>query len=253
MTKYKAHICGTGWVIKEDGRIINRHPSKKDLEEFDVEPYTGKYKDGRGRSKKYTDDELLNYLVQFNEENGRSPVMRDFVSNPEYPGYRVYDRFGGWGKAKKLVGLETIVEKGILYTCSQKGRLAEKIVYEHFDKIEKNPIDLAGDNYHSPCDGICPNGMSYEAKSSGLLKEREGWQFNIGNKYRIGINIYYFLAFNRDWTKLEYSWRVPGEMVEKVNFYIGMFGGRFNVGNMIEYEITDMFDNILRVYGFFDE
>lgn len=42
-------------------------------------------------------------------------------------------------------------------------------------------------------------------------------------------------------------------MVEKANFYVGMFGGRFNVGNMIEYEITDVLDDILGGYGFFDK
>lgn len=32
-----------------------------------------------------TDDELLEYLKQFYEENGRTPVQKDFVNNPKYP------------------------------------------------------------------------------------------------------------------------------------------------------------------------
>jgi len=39
--------------------------------------------------------------------------------------------------------------------------------------------------------------------------------------------------------------RIPGEMIEIYQFRIGTYGGKFNVGNMIEYEITDEFKKVV--------
>ena len=44
--------------------------------------------------------------------------------------------------------------------------------------------------------------------------------------------------------KLSYVWRVPGEIVEGARFHVGTYSGKFNVGNMIEYEITDEFKKL---------
>lgn len=197
----------------------------------------------KGSVQLYTDEELLDFLMLFYKENERAPTEEDFSNHPEYPNFSTYVKhFGSWEKAKKLVGLdtETMVKKGILDTPDQKARLAEKMILEHFDK---NPVDLSGENCRSSCDGICPNGKTYDVKSSKLIRNAY-WQFDTDNKYKEEIEIYYFLAFNEDYTKLEYAWRVPGEIVEKDNFYVGMYGGKFNVGNMIEYEITDKLDKI---------
>ena len=175
----------------------------------------------------YTDKQLLNYLRQFYDKNDRVPTEKDFVNNPEYPSYVTYQRqFGNWSKALKLVGLdiETTVKRGIVQNNQQKGRLWEISVIEHF---ENRPKDLSGENYHSPCDGICPNGQAYEVKSSKLHEEKY-WIFNTANKYKEEIEIYYFGAFNSDWTKLEYGWRVPGEIVENDMLYVGMSYAKFN-------------------------
>lgn len=197
----------------------------------------------KGSIQRYADEELLRNLILFDKENGRPPTEEDFSNNPEYPNFSTYVKhFGSWEKAKKLVGLdtETMVKKGVLDTSDQKVRLAEKIILEHF---EKNPVDLSGENCRSHCDGICPNGKTYDVKSSILVRGIY-WQFDTDNKYKEYIEIYYFLAFNKDYTKLEYAWRIPGEIVESDNFYVGMHGGKFNIGNMIEYEITDKLDKI---------
>lgn len=190
-----------------------------------------------------SDEELLDYLVQYCERNGRVPIVEDFNNDSRYPNFSTYqNRFGSWSNALKLVGLDvdTMVEKGVLDTSDKKARLAEKIILDHF---EKNPVDLSGENKLSPCDGICPNGKTYDVKSSRLIRGIY-WQFDTCNKYKEEIEIYYFLAFNEDYTKLEYAWRIPGEIVESDNFYIGTYGGKFNVGNMIEYEITDKLKKI---------
>jgi hypothetical protein len=199
----------------------------------------------------YTDEELLWYLVQFYEKYGRLPTYDDFTNNSKYPSYATYiNRFGSWQNALKLVGLDvdSMVKKGIIGTVQQKGRLGEILIRDHF---EKYPIDLAGENCHNPWDGICPNGMNYDVKSSGLLKDRDAYKFNIHNKYREDIEIYYFLAFNKDYTKFEYGWRVYGEIVEKDNFLIGLNNNyEFNISNMKRYDITDKLTEVLKKYGF---
>lgn len=194
----------------------------------------------------YTDEELLDYLDRFYYENERVPVAIDFINNPEYPNCGTYQyRFGSWSNALKLVGLDvdTMVKQGIVVTTNQKARLAEIMIRDHF---KKNPVDLSGQNQNSPCDGICPNGKMYDVKSSKLYKGTH-WRFRTDNKYKEEIEIYYFLAFNKDYTKLEYTWRVPAEIVEKDNFYIGLNPSyEFDFEEMEEYNITDRFIHILK-------
>lgn len=49
----------------------------------------------------------LELLIRFYEENGSPPTERNFTNNPDYPGFKIYQkRFGGWQKALKLVGLD---------------------------------------------------------------------------------------------------------------------------------------------------
>lgn len=182
---------------------------------------------------KYTDEELLNSLIQFYNETGRVPIENEFG----IPSCTTYQRrFGSWSNALKFVGLDvdTMVKKGILDTVDQKARKAEIMVRNHF---KNNPIDLSGYNKLSPCDGICPNGKTYDVKGSSLL-EYKGWLywlFNISNKHKEKIEIYYFLAFSIDYTKLKYAWRVPGEMVKK-DFYISVSRAE---SDMKEYDITN--------------
>lgn len=232
-----------GWVIVDGNfNIINKSPTKDELKGLEEEPYKFKVEN---RKKRYTDKELLNYPKQFYEEYGMVPTQEDFDNIPEYPVSNTYTkRFGSFQKALKLVELDvdSMVKKGVLETKQQKARLAEIKVLEHF---KKRPIDLAGENQNSPFDGMCPNGMNYDVKSSGL-RGKVCYAFNTGNKYKEEIELYYFLAFNKDYTKLDYGWRVPGEMVESSMFYVGLnYNYEFNIGNMEEYDITAKLRDVL--------
>lgn len=73
------------WVIvNENGEIINNNPSKEELKGLEKEPYFVQ------RKKQYSNEELLRHLKRFYEENGRVPQRRDFINNPDYPGFYIY-------------------------------------------------------------------------------------------------------------------------------------------------------------------
>lgn len=231
-------------VVDEIGNTTNRNPSKdelKDLKGFPKENYKRKvYND-------YTREQLLDFLLQFYNIYGRPPTQIDFSNNPIYPNFSTYQkRFGSWANALKLVGLdvESMVRRGIIETYDQKARFAEMIVRDHF---EKHPVDLAGANKNSHCDGICPNGKIYDVKSSAL--DGTIYNFHTGNKYGENIEIYYLLGFkNENYRKLNYGWRIPGEMVDRESIHIGV-NGRLNIYNMEEYEITDKLKDVFKDYG----
>jgi hypothetical protein len=148
----------------------------------------------KGGVRVYTDKELLEYLKRFSDEKGRPPTEEYFKNNPKCPSYNTYiNRFGGWQKALKLVGLDTdsMIKKCILETTRQKGRLAEIYVLEHF--VEKEAKDLSGDNSLSPFDGICPKGETYDVKSS-RLRDGRCWAFIIDNICREDIEWFYLLV-----------------------------------------------------------
>jgi hypothetical protein len=215
-------------IVDNYGDIINTSPNKEDLKGLKTEPYNTK--------TKYTDEELLDYLIQFYEENGRHPTEIDFVNNLECPNYTTYKRrFGSWINALKLAGLD--VDLMSPQGNSYRGRQSEIKVLNHF---RKHPIDLAGKNQRCPFDGVCPNGLIYEVKSSKFYNGGH-WLFGTNNKYKTMIEIYYFLAFNSDWTKLVYAWRIPGKIVEKDSFLVRLDQNyEFNVENMKQYDITDI-------------
>lgn len=204
--------------------------------------------------KQYTKEQLLWYLVQFYEKYGRPPTQIDFTNNPEYPNYQNYRiYFGSWSAALRLVGLDTesMVKKGVIKTQNQKARFTEMIIRDHF---EKHPTDLAGKNCKSPYDGICPNGLYYDVKSSKLHKERDCYTFVTNNKYKEEIEIYYLLGFNKDWTKLDYGWRIPGEIVESDNFIVGLNPSyKFDIEDIEKYNITDKLREVLEKYEFFSK
>lgn len=191
-----------------------------------------------------TDDELLEFLVQFFKENGRSPTQTDFNKSRKYPNYCAYRyRFGGWQKALKLVGLDidSMVKKGIVETSQQKARLSEIYILNHFNK--KGSIDLSGNNCKSPFDGICPEGETYDVKSSSLLIDR--WIFDLDNTYREDIKWLYLCAFDKYYNNLLYVWRVPSTFTDQNKLYIELDNNReFNIKNMEEYDITEKFKEI---------
>jgi hypothetical protein len=212
----------------------------------------GQYIRHYNRPRGYTKNELLDILTQSYKDLGRPPSQNDFSNNPKYPSIRPYiDNFGSWSNALKIVGLdvESIVKKGIVETDDQKARLSEIIIRDSFDNFS---IDLAGKNKNSPCDGICPTGKNYDVKSCGLHKTY--YQFRIYNKYKEEIELYYLLAFNKDYTKLNYGWKIPGEIVESDSFLVGITcRAKFTVESMKEYDITEKLREILIKYGYFEK
>lgn len=202
-----------------------------------------------GKYITYSDNELLDYLKRYYIENGRIPTTRDFTNNPEYPGTSIYyKRFGNWNNALTSAGfhIDNMVKQGVFQDTNRKGRLFEIIVRDHF---ENKSTDLSK-KHDNPCDGICPKGKSYDAKSSKLYTLRGYyWHFNIRNRYKEEIEYYYFGAFNEDYTKLLHVWRVPGEIIEKDYFIIGLNGSwENNVYNMKEYDITEKFKEVFVRY-----
>lgn len=244
MTKYKSYRIINGkpkWIISDkNGSIVNKEPNKEDLKNLE------EYK----KIKQYTDEELLNYPRKYYEKYGRVPTGIDFDNHREYPNRKTYDRrFGSWQKALKLVELdiESMIKNGIVKTNDQKARLAEMIVKHHF---ENRPIDLAGENHNSSCDGICPNGKTYDVKSSWSCNGTN-YSFNIRNKYKEKIEIYYLLGFNDNYTKLEYGWRVPAKISKREHLVVGSnYNYEFNIDNMKKYDITeklkDVFENMIK-------
>lgn len=203
---------------------------------------------GGKNAKICTDEELLMYLIQFYEENGMSPTQKDFNKNSKYPSIAPYiDRFGRWQKALRTIGLDidSMVRKGFIETNHQKARLGEIFVIDHFEEI--GYIDLSGDNRKSSCDGICPKGYSYDVKTSyfdGIY-----WTFHLKNVNIDKIEWFYLLAFNEDYTKLLYAWRIPtldiAEYMGKV-IQIGSNNNHINnIENLKEYNITDKIKPIL--------
>lgn len=247
--------CLIGFV-KENGRVpvasdFNNNPEYPNFATYQI--HFGSWnkaleiglniKREKYASEKYTNEELLNYLRLFEKDNGRPPIVEDFINNPKYPSFATYRiRFGSWINSLKLAGLD--VDLMGRQGNSYRGRQAEITIINHF---KNKPTDLSGENYHSPCDGICPNGVTYDVKSS-KLNGGKYYQFGIRNKYKDKIQIYYLLAFNEDYTKLIYVWRIPALIVaRKDTFYVGLSSSyEFNVENMKEYKITDKIKDILK-------
>lgn len=205
------------------------------------------FKDGRCKPRlDFTNKELLDSLLQFEKEEKRVPVRRDFENNPRYPHHGTYEkRFGNWSNVLKLAGLDvdSRISKGDLSSNILKGRYGELVIVQILNKKE---IDLSGKNHNSYCDGICPTGQIYEVKSSKLYVEYNYWRFVAQNKdkddEKDAIQWYYFVAFNDNYTKILYIWRVPGEVIDMTTFRVGINNNRrFNVKNMEQYNIIDKF------------
>lgn len=88
------------WVVVEDGKIINKNPTKEELICLEEEPYKIQ------RPKKYTKRQILEYIIKFYEDNGRLPMRTDFMDNHKYPSpSMVQYHFGSWNNAIRDTGL----------------------------------------------------------------------------------------------------------------------------------------------------
>ena len=241
-TKFNCYISGQNPLREYNnegnwtGSWICGHCSYKPVNK------TNKY-NRNDKNRTYTTKQLLDNLTRFYNENGRVPKERDLINNVDYPSHSTYNRrFGNLSKALKLAGLDinTMIKHENKENTFSKGRFAEVIV---IDYLGDKSVDLSGENCTSPYDGICPHGKIYDVKSSKMYTGCNGnnyWKFMTQNKYKELIEYYYFLAFNEDYTKLRYAWRVPGEVIEKDYFYVGMSYAEFNISNMRIHEITDV-------------
>lgn len=235
----------TIWVIVDMcGYIINRNPTKDELKSIEKQllSFHGILKLPEDEKKKH----LLQLLMYFYEKEGRPPTQKDFAYNSRFPSDTTYKRvFGSWSNALKLVGLDVdaIVRKGIIKTESQKGRLSEILVKEHFIEIN-NVIDLSGNNCRSPYDGKCPKDQTYDVKSTKFTK-RNSWSFSIHNTQKYEIEWYYLLAFDENYSELIHAWRIPAEDfiedIEKgwITISINNNRNKNNIESMIQYEITE--------------
>lgn len=290
-------------ITDETGKIIVRNPTKEEYEYLKEEPYKTK------KHKKYTSEELLEFLIEFERREGRSPKEHDFIDNPKYPLYGAYIRtFGSWNNALKMAGLTvnyitnaadeelldyltqffdnegrppteddfkcnlkypshvvycrrfgswqnalkfveldngSMAKRGIVETKHQKARLAEMLVLGHF---AGGAQDLSGENYtNHPYDGICPKSQTYDVKSSKLYKDKY-YNFDFRNANRDEIEWYFLLGFNKDYTKLEHTWRIPAlDFVDEERILIWVDGDHpYNLENMEEYEITEKIKYIFK-------
>lgn len=89
------------WIVVDgNGNIVNKNPTKEELINLKEGTCIG-YK-----RYKYTKYQLLRFLVNFYEENRRTPTCSDFDNNPKYPGIKIYYiRFESWNNAIKEAGL----------------------------------------------------------------------------------------------------------------------------------------------------
>lgn len=104
MICYKSYRIIDGkpkWVIEDENRnIVDKDPINEQLKGLEKFPE----KDGRSNPKqKKSNSELLEYLRQFEKENGRIPTVNEFNENPRYPNGGIYfKKFGGWNNALNL-------------------------------------------------------------------------------------------------------------------------------------------------------
>lgn len=212
------------------------------IREIGLQPNTGGGHNRKGVSI-YTDEELLRYLIEFYEENGRSPTEKNFENNPKYPGYRTYiRRFGGWQNILKIVGLDvdSMVRYNIIDNTYQKARVGELFILDSFEQM--GAIDLSGKDWGSAYDGICPQGYNYDVKTSGLRVTY--WTFDLTNEYIDEIEYLYLIAFDKDYTKVIYAWRIPiSDFIEYMGkiLIIGLnfYRRGYDVQDMKKYEITE--------------
>lgn len=101
--------------------IIKTHGSwNKAVEKAGLEKHNAKNKPKR--YKKYTDEELLEYLRIFAEENNEIPTHTDFISG-SLPREGVYvRRFGSIDKARRLAGVYDVVDQEIVEEFNGKVR-----------------------------------------------------------------------------------------------------------------------------------
>lgn len=196
----------------------------------------------RGGGLLCTDEELLEHLIKWYEDREEPPSKEDFLYNSKYPSFTPYNRFGGWQNSLKILGLDTdsIVRRGIIKTNQQKARLGEIFVNNCYKDIIGR-IDLSGKYYKSPFDGTSREGND-DVKTSKLYADYNYWSFKILNINIDKIQWLYLLAFNEDYTKLLYAWKVPKDKL-RIEVIVVVIGLRttyeYNIENMKEYEITD--------------
>ncbi len=120
-------------IVDENGKILNKNPTKEELKDLEDEEYD-KRDDPKKYRPTYTDEDLLNSMKQFYEENGRCPEVNDFRNNSKYPGKSIYyKRFGTWPKSLEMAGLynKRIIVREKLYTDEELLNYLRQFYFEY--------------------------------------------------------------------------------------------------------------------------
>lgn len=181
---------------------------------------------------------MIEKMKQFEKENGRPPVAADFRNNPKYPSLGAYlNEFDIWNNAKIAAGYEPNDE-------STRSRLGELQTLSEFK--EEGYVDLSGNNRHSICDGINPDGEHYDVKSASLTQNTNGalgWSFWVSIEQLEEAETLTLRAYeDRDFSKPpKYVWVVPiGFMDNRMMIFIYKDDNRglHNVKTMKKYQVN---------------
>ncbi len=192
----------------------------------------------RKKDKKYSIEQLINILQEWLKENGRIPQLRDFVNNPNYPSFAIYQKeFGSWNNALIEAGIEINEDLPTV-----RGRYGEIQTISEFKT--KGAIDLSGQNRNSTCDGICPKGELFDTKSASLtqMQGHWGWKFSVTISQLEEAEYLFLRAYkDKDFTKRTiHKWRIPIDFMSNrlhIFIYKDKKSSKYNVDNMKKYEV----------------
>lgn len=130
----------------------------------------------------YTDDELKEHFLRFVDENGRTPVIKDFLNtNGKYPSFDTYQtRYGSWNKAFEMFGFESndsnrqyVFEDGEICKSSYEHDVSKwlrdnKISYKRNVKYRELFKDYVG---KKDCDYVIKHGKTvFLIEVAGFMK-----------------------------------------------------------------------------------
>lgn len=207
----------------------------------------------------YTNDELMQKLLDFYNRTGKIPRICDFKSDKNLPSPEVYiNHFGSWTKALKSIPSiknEISIKKehknykathynlhGILNPSSAIGTgvITEHVVYEVLnDCIKCNTMH----NFNSEYDLISEKYGTINVKSAKLCKRKTGngyrWKFRIKSCEKTP-NYYICIGFNDNKSKILKVWIIDSNsgLIDKSG--IGITNSENGLKRACEYEVNSL-------------